>query len=694
MSLTNAKTDGDLTLTITNNSGSDYDLSAFHFDAVAFRPKAARSYTLEVLEGSDITEGVVVEDTGPITSLGGALSGNDLHDDIDIDLTGLADRTLEDGGVAIIRLAFSGGEGDNSGGHHLFLDNVAVTAEVVSDNKLVITSVPASATAGSDFSVTVQTQDDMGAPFNVTQDTEISLGASGSGTISGNTATILSGQNSVTLNTVQYTKAEAITLLASRASGDVIASSAPSSSITIAAGAASQLIVETADDGSGIPVADQTIFITNTITAYAISRDSLDNFVANETATWSLENITGNIVSGDLMDNTNGSATLTANDTGTANIRASFSSLEDADSGLITVEEFFHRYTGLGSIGGWNVAGNWTGSILPAFDNTTDLFLSTPSNTRGSPYIGADYTVRSITFDISSTANLNISYVLPGNTNPANLTMDTDSDTEPAEINVAPDFTGTVTMGFTPATEAGRGVMILANNLLVTHEGAGNLVMNGDITQTGGSRGLTKEGSGTLILSGTNTYTGDTVVNDGTLVVTGSSIVDTGTLDIAGGIVQLDGDETVGTLFIGGVEQPVGDYTSADPSGSFTGSFTLTVTGVTGGYNKWAAANVGGQTAEQDFNLDGVSNGIAFFMNDTGIITLPGIVGGAVTWFNGGNIPSSAYGTEFVVKTSQDLVIWTPVDAVDLTTNDDTTLTYTLPTAEGKWFVRLEVTPN
>jgi autotransporter-associated beta strand protein len=699
LSLTNGKTDGDLTLTITNNSGSDYDLSAFHFDAVRFRPNAAKDYTLEVLEGSDITVGIVVESAGPITNLAGALSGNDQHDDIDIDLTGLADHTLEDGGVAIIRLAFSGGTGAGSG-HHLFLDNVAVTAEVVSDNKFVITSVPASATAGSDFSVTVQAQDSVGAPFNVVQDTQIILGASGSGTISGNTATILSGTDSVTLNTVQYTKAEAITLLASRASGDVIASSAPSSSININAGAASQLLVETAADGSGIPLANRTVFPPNSITVYAISRDSFDNFVANETATWSLANITGNIVSGDLVDNTDGSATFTANDLGTANIRASFSGLPDADSGLITVEEFFHRYTGLGNIGGWNVAGNWTSSILPAFNNTTDLFFSAPANTRGSPYLGADYTVRSITFDTTSTANLNISYVLPGNLLPANLTMDTDSATEPAEINVGAAFTGTATLGFTPTTEAGRGVMILADDLLVTHDGSGNLVMNGDITQTGGSHGLTKAGPGTLILSGTNSYTGGTVVSGGVLVVNGTSLADSGKLTINGGTVDVTGTEVVAELDFGSGPVAEGTY-GATGSGAdtiddvhFTGTGVVSVVPFVSGYSTWATANVGGQTADQDFNLDGVDNGIAYFMNDTGVISLPGIVGGAVTWSNGGNIPSSAYGTEFVVETSQDLVIWTPVEAVDLTTNSDTTLTYTLPTGQGKWFVRLEVTPN
>lgn len=67
-----------------------------------------------------------------------------------------------------------------------------------------------------------------------------------------------------------------------------------------------------------------------------------------------------------------------------------------------------------------------------------------------------------------------------------------------------------------------------------------------------------------------------------------------------------------------------------------------------------------------------------------------------VTWTNGGNIPASAYGTQYVVQTSSDLVNWTPVPVEELVTNTDGpggSLSYTL-TGTGKRFVRLKVTPN
>ncbi|MDQ8188953.1 PEP-CTERM sorting domain-containing protein [Roseibacillus persicicus] len=138
--LTNAKTDGQITITIVNGSGLDIDLDSFHFDALAFRPKAARTYSVNVLAGSDITVGTVASSEGnpqndnstnDITHLGGSLSGHNQHDDLDIDLTGLADSILEAGGTAIFQLAFSNGVGDSSGGHHLFLDNVAVSGDFI-----------------------------------------------------------------------------------------------------------------------------------------------------------------------------------------------------------------------------------------------------------------------------------------------------------------------------------------------------------------------------------------------------------------------------------------------------------------------------------------------------------------------------------------------------------------------------------
>lgn len=138
MTVTNGRESAEVTFTIFNIGSDDYDLTAFHMDVVAFRPNAPRTYALNVLSG-DITNGNVFTSGDPmndnstdaITHLGGGLgTGHDVHDDLDLDLSGLADNTLAAGESAVIQIAFSNGTG-SGGGHHLFLDNVAISGSIV-----------------------------------------------------------------------------------------------------------------------------------------------------------------------------------------------------------------------------------------------------------------------------------------------------------------------------------------------------------------------------------------------------------------------------------------------------------------------------------------------------------------------------------------------------------------------------------
>ena len=126
-------------------------------------------------------------------------------------------------------------------------------------------------------------------------------------------------------------------------------------------------------------------------------------------------------------------------------------------------------------------------------------------------------------------------------------------------------------------------------------------------------------------------------------------------------------------------------------TGLSAGNFVITAAT----YASWATTNgvTGGVTG--DPNHDGVQNGIAYFMGATGPVTNPGITGNTVTWTNGGNIPSTAYGSQFVVQTSPDLVTWTPVAGSDpKLSNTAGSVSYTLAPGAGKTFVRLVVTPN
>lgn len=251
-------------------------------------------------------------------------------------------------------------------------------------------------------------------------------------------------------------------------------------------------------------------------------------------------------------------------------------------------------------------------------------------------------------------------------------------------------------VGALSGANAASKIMLGSGSLTVGGLGYSG-TFNGIISGTGG---VIKTGSGSLNLTGANTYTGDTTVNNGILGVDGTAIPDTNKLSInSGGALEITGNETVSTLFIEGVEMAEGTY-GATGSGAtniddthFTGTGVLTVGA---GYDSWAALHAGGQAANLDYDLDGVSNGVEYFMNAaTGFTANPGIVSGSVTWTNGGNIPSSAYGTQFVVQTSGNLTSWTNVDSSDSNlSNTAGSVSYTLPTGSGKWFVRLVVTAN
>lgn len=259
-----------------------------------------------------------------------------------------------------------------------------------------------------------------------------------------------------------------------------------------------------------------------------------------------------------------------------------------------------------------------------------------------------------------------------------------------------------------------------------------------DISLSGvfsGTGGFAKTGGGTLTLGGVNTYTGTTSVDAGSLVLaddaqlrfapTGNGVSNKVT---GAASATFDGDfsfDLSGADLTTGNTWSIVDVTSKSFSSTFsvagftadgdgithtlvdddktwkfredTGVLSLTIgSGPT--YASWAATNVGGAAANVDTDLDGVSNGVEYFMNAAaGFTANPALnASKTVTWTNGGNIPASAYGTQYVVQTSSDLVNWTPVPVEELVTNTDGpggSLSYTL-TGTGKRFVRLKVTPN
>ncbi len=100
-----------------------------------------------------------------------------------------------------------------------------------------------------------------------------------------------------------------------------------------------QVLVETAADGSGAVVPSQSLASGVSITVYAVGRNASNAYSANLAATWSLTNVTGGVVSGDLVPaGDNKSATFTAHGVGTAVIHAVVSGLTSVDSGTISTQ--------------------------------------------------------------------------------------------------------------------------------------------------------------------------------------------------------------------------------------------------------------------------------------------------------------------------------------------------------------------
>ncbi len=132
-----------------------------------------------------------------------------------------------------------------------------------------------------------------------------------------------------------------------------------------------------------------------------------------------------------------------------------------------------------------------------------------------------------------------------------------------------------------------------------------------------GSLAVTKSGDGITTLAATdNSYTGSTTVNSGTLRLAVPTLADDSTIRIAAG-AALDlphGEtDTVGALFLGGVEQPPGLYHAGNSGGLITGGGRLLVgDGGAADYDDWIAGfDVGGQTGfDDDPDGDGLPNGI------------------------------------------------------------------------------------
>ena len=237
---------------------------------------------------------------------------------------------------------------------------------------------------------------------------------------------------------------------------------------------------------------------------------------------------------------------------------------------------------------------------------------------------------------------------------------------------------------------------------------AGTGSPNSDITVLSGSFLSPGSGVGTLLAKSLRLNTGAALaVEIDTTLGAADKLVSSGGADITGANVMFSevASGPVTDKFV------ILDYTGGALTGTFDGypdgstvtigsfqyllnyydSSRITLTPLTGQntYSNWAALNAGGGPVDGDADGDGVSNGVEYFMGETGsgFTANPGVVDGKVTW------PKSA---EFIggyaVETSPDLAVWTAV--TDGVVDNGTSVEYTLPTGEARLFLRLAVTPE
>lgn len=307
-------------------------------------------------------------------------------------------------------------------------------------------------------------------------------------------------------------------------------------------------------------------------------------------------------------------------------------------------------------------------------------------------------------------------------------------------------YTGTPTFTFNGVTQtatATRSSVALAAATSIG--GSGDMTINGVVS---GAQPLTKVGAGIVTLAGINTH-GSTTISAGTLKLGANDALPNTAVSIGAGTLDAATftDNTIGTLAVTGSATinlgTGGTLAFATGSPAWTGTLTLTGTFLPGtslrfgttsgglspaqlaliskpgggavalnssgylisaGFDSWKTTNgATGQTLAQDHDVDGVSNGIEYFMggttgNTTGFTVMPGVVNTAgtlsVTWTKAASY-TGAFNTDFFVETSDTLTgTWTsealaPSGTVTITGND---VKFTFPAPLGsKKFARLRV---
>ncbi len=223
-------------------------------------------------------------------------------------------------------------------------DLFTITAGAAS--KLEFTTSPGGGSSGIPFAVqpVVTLEDAFGNTVgDVAQTVSLAIqsNAGPGGTLIGTKSTLVNlVTGRATFSDISIDKAgSGYTLTATGSTVSMTPGTVVSAPFSVSSGAASQVRVENAPDGTGIVLVSQSVTSGTAITIYAVSRDLSDNFIANVPAdTWTLVNTSGGVVPADLVPSADRkSATFTGKLTGATVITATVSGLSSVPSGTLTV---------------------------------------------------------------------------------------------------------------------------------------------------------------------------------------------------------------------------------------------------------------------------------------------------------------------------------------------------------------------